>query len=255
MDASRTLVADLTPLDILTAHAGSRVLAELVNKPGRAPWDGATGSGMNWRLATSELEAERRHLRLDGEPVILYSLLSPARQSHGESLTRSVPARQCDDGHARMATVGSGRRAPQNSRRTRHYFSKRYSMMAHVQETEGTATAMVDSAAEVESDRLGNALIELETQGIAYGDLALTIALHGELEQIERLDGDILRIFAAHDAENHPRRVRPAPRVVLPTAGATPKTTGPIRLCVGGRGGVPGAHLRPADRRGAQPAS
>ena len=32
---------------------------------------------MNWRLARSELEAERRHLRLDGEPVILYSLLSP----------------------------------------------------------------------------------------------------------------------------------------------------------------------------------
>ena len=32
---------------------------------------------MNWRLATSELEAERRHLRLDGEPVIVYSLLSP----------------------------------------------------------------------------------------------------------------------------------------------------------------------------------
>ena len=77
VDASRTLVADLTPLDILTAHEGSRLLAELVNKPGRPPWDGATGSGLNWRLAYSELEAERRHLRLDGEPVILYSLLSP----------------------------------------------------------------------------------------------------------------------------------------------------------------------------------
>ena len=52
VDASRTLVADLTPLDILTAHAGSRLLAELVNKPGRPPWEGATGSGLNWRLAT-----------------------------------------------------------------------------------------------------------------------------------------------------------------------------------------------------------
>ena len=53
----------------------------------------------------------------------------------------------------------------------------------------------------MESDRLGNALVELETQGIAYGDLALTIALHGDLTHIERLDGDILRIFAAHDAK------------------------------------------------------
>ena len=77
VDASRTLVSDLTPLDILDAPAGSRFLAELINKPGRPAWDGATGSGLNWRLATSDLEAERRHLRLDGEPVILYSLLSP----------------------------------------------------------------------------------------------------------------------------------------------------------------------------------
>ena len=83
----------------------------------------------------------------------------------------------------------------------RHYFSRRYSMMAHVQETEGTTSAMVDSAADVESGRLGDALVELETEGVAYGDLALTIALHGALEQTERLDGDILRIFAAHNAK------------------------------------------------------
>ena len=83
----------------------------------------------------------------------------------------------------------------------RHYFSKRYSMMAHMQETEGTSSAMVDSAADAASSRLGNALVELEADGIAYGDLALTISLHGEVAQSERLDGDIRRIFAAHDAK------------------------------------------------------
>ena len=36
---------------------------------------------------------------------------------------------------------------------------------------------MVDSAADAESSRLGNALVELETEGIAYGDLSLTISL------------------------------------------------------------------------------
>ena len=34
-------------------------------------------------------------------------------------------------------------------------------MSAHVQETEGTASAMVDTAAAAESDRLGDALVEL----------------------------------------------------------------------------------------------
>ena len=83
----------------------------------------------------------------------------------------------------------------------RHYFSKRYSMSAHVQETEGSAAAMVDTAAAAESDRLGDALVELETDGVAYGDLALTIAIHGPIEHSESLDGDIRRIFAAQDAK------------------------------------------------------
>ena len=60
---------------------------------------------------------------------------------------------------------------------------------------------MVDTAAAAESDRLGDALVELETDGIAYGDLALTVAIHGPLAETESLDGDIRRIFASHDAK------------------------------------------------------
>ena len=74
-------------------------------------------------------------------------------------------------------------------------------MMAHVQETEGTAAAMVDSAAATESDRLGEALVELEADGVSYGEATLTVALHGELGSIERVDGDLRRLFAAHDAK------------------------------------------------------
>ena len=89
VDASAALVSDLTPLELLDAEAGSGVLSELINRPGRpgGGWEGATGSGMNWRLARSELEAERRHLRLDGEPVILYSLLSPPGGARANLLT------------------------------------------------------------------------------------------------------------------------------------------------------------------------
>ena len=203
VDASCALVSDLTPLELLDAKAGSGVLSELINRPGRpgGGWEGATGSGMNWRLARSELEAERRHLRLDGEPVILYSLLSPpggARANLLNDLYR-LDATMTVAMEWRPWGLDSARRKIRGAQR--HYFSKRYSMMAHMQETEGTSSAMVDSAAEAESSRLGNALVELETEGIAYGDLALTISLHGDLEQTERLDGDIHRIFASHDAK------------------------------------------------------
>ena len=194
------LVNDLTPIQLLDADAGSRVLSELINRPG-TPWDGATGSGMNWRLAVSELEAERRYLRLDGEPVILYSLLSPP----GAASANLLNDLYCLDARMTIALewrpwgLDSARRKIRSAQR--HYFSKRYSMAAHMQETEGTAAAMADTAAAAESDRLGDALVELETEGIAYGDLSLSIALHGELDKTERLDGDLRRIFAAHDAK------------------------------------------------------
>ncbi len=200
VDAGCALVSDLTTVELLDADAGSVILSELINRPGSG-WEGATGSGMNWRLSRSELEAERRFLRLDGEPVILYSLLSPPSGAQANLLNDlyRLDATMTVALEWRPWGLDSARRKIRGAQR--HYFSKRYSMMAHMQEKEGTTAAMVDSAAEAESSRLGNALIELEADGIAYGDLALTISLHGELEQIERLDGDIRRIFAAHDAK------------------------------------------------------
>ena len=200
IDAGRSLVAEHTPVELLNALEGSRLLSELINRPGTF-WDGATGSGMNWRLALSELEAERSHLRLDGEPVILYSLLSPPGQAHA-NLLRDL---YCLDAVTTVSlewrpwTVEAARRRIRSAQR--HYFSRRYSMMAHAQDAQGTAAAMVDSAAAAESDRLGAALVELEADGVAYGEASLTVALHGELEDIERLDGDVRRLFAAHDAK------------------------------------------------------
>ena len=200
VDASTALVADLTPIQVLQPLEATRVLSELVNRPG-LQWDGATGSGMNWRLAVSELEAERRYLRLDGEPLILYSLLSPPGGCKANLLRDlyRLNANLTISLEWRPWAMDAARRKIRSAQK--HYFSKRYSMSAHVQETQGTSAAMEDTAAAVESDRLGNALVELETDGVAYGDLALSLSLHGDLEETTRLDGDIRRIFNTHDAK------------------------------------------------------
>ena len=200
VDAGRALVAEHTPIEMLEPVEASRLLSELINRPGTV-WDGATGSGMNWRLAVSELEAERAHLRLDGEPVILYSLLSPPGQARANLLQElyCLDAAMTVSLEWRPWTMDAARRRIRGAQR--HYFARRYSMMAHVQETEGTSAAMLDSAAAAESERLGEALVELEADGVSYGEASLTVALHGELERIERLDGDVRRLFAAHDAK------------------------------------------------------
>ena len=201
VDASAALADDVTPLTVLSASEATAFLSELVNRPG-LPWHGdGAASGLNWRLALSELEAERQHLRLDGEPVILYSLNAPpvtARANLLEELNR-LEARLTITLEWRPQSLESARRRIRSAQR--HYFQKRYSMMAHVHEAEGSANAMVDTAAEAESSRLGSALVELEADGIAYGDLALTVALHGELTETERLDAELRRIFAGCDAK------------------------------------------------------
>ena len=72
----------------------------------------------------------------------------------------------------RPYTTEAGRKKINSARK--HYFSQRYSMMAHTsRKPKARAVAMEDSVASAESDRLSKALVELETDGIAYGDISL----------------------------------------------------------------------------------
>ena len=107
---------------------------------------------------------------------------------------------------------------------------------------------MVDSAAAAESDRLGDALVELETDGVAYGDLALTVAIHGPLETTQSLDGDIRRIFASHDAKIIREGYGQLPAWFSRMPGQTPAAAGPVRVRIGGRGRVHGTDLRASCR-------
>ena len=95
-----------------------------------------------------------------------------------------------------MAPVGAGGGAAQ-----RHYFSQRYSMAAHLQEKEGTTAAMEDGAASIEAARAGAALVELETDGVAYGEVALSIVMPGSPETLDRWGAELARVFGALDAK------------------------------------------------------
>ena len=202
VDASAALASDVTPLRILPAAEATAVLSELINRPGQAWHGGHIPSALNWRLALSELEAERRFLRLDGQPLILYNLTSPPVQATANLLQElyRLDALLTVSLEWRPQPLASSRRKIRSVQR--HYFSKRYSMVAHMQDAQGTAAAMVDSAADAESSRIAHALVELETEGVAYGDMSLTIALHGDdLGRIEAMDAELFRIFGAADAK------------------------------------------------------
>ena len=182
VDASRALVDDLTPVRLLKAHEASEVLSELTNRPG-TPWDGATGSGMNWRLAVSELEAERRNLRLDGEPVVLYSLLSPPGSARSNLLADlyRLDATLTVTLEWRPQRLDAARRKIRGAQR--HYFSKAVFDERPCAGDGGERRGYGGHGSSGgDLTGLGDALVELETDGVAYGDLALTVAIHGPLE-------------------------------------------------------------------------
>ena len=200
VDAHCRLVDDLTPIRVLGPDEATRVLSELVNRPGTAA-PPARGSGLNWRLAQSELEAERRQLRIDGEDALVYSLVEPPSEAAADQLRELLQL------PATMTVSWCFRRLPTDKARARintarkFFFAKRFSMMAHARDTDGTASAMLDEAADAEAARLGAAHGELEAEGMPYGDLSLGLTLHGPLEQIERHDAAVRRIFASCDAK------------------------------------------------------
>ena len=117
VDASRTLVSDLTPLDILDAPAGSRLLAELINKPGQPPW----GERHRERpqLAPGHQRTGSRAAAPPPGRRARDSVLAavPARPRHGESAPRALPPRQRVNGVRGVAPVDARRRAAAHPRR------------------------------------------------------------------------------------------------------------------------------------------
>ena len=200
VDAAVGLVADLTPVEILEPERASHVLSELVNAPGRSRglrFGG--GPPLSWALALSEIEAERSHLRVDGSAVSLHSLLSPPGEARANQLEDilQLPARTLELSWEWAPYAGD--RARKRLRRAqRHFWQKRYSAVSQMTGGGG----MVDAAAATEADRIAAAGAELETDGVAYGDLSLCLALRGaDDRETERSLGELHRIFGQVDAK------------------------------------------------------
>ena len=202
------LVGDVTPTEPLVGEELFRELAYVANSREAARCGRSLSPhGLDRQLALSDLEAYRDHLRLDSERIETYVLLDPPAVSRahlfGEILDLDtdldLAAEWCRDDTARS------RRRIRSARR--HYHQKRYSMLAHA--TAGDAPphakgALEDRAAEAESVQLGEALRELEMDGLPFGEHALSVALRGPTAaSLDAVRPDLLRIAAAADARFH----------------------------------------------------
>ena len=179
------------------------MLYRLVNGGVGAWVDGTrTDAGVNWRMAGVDLAAERDVVHVGGAPVGVWSCVAPPAQVAANALADLYGGL-----HAPLTVVlewrpwarGAARRKIRSAQR--HYFSQRYSMAAHLQEKDGTTAAMEDAAATIEADRAGAALVELETDGVAYGEVALSVVIPGTPERLDQWGAELTRVFGVLDAK------------------------------------------------------
>jgi type IV secretion system protein VirB4 len=201
--ASVARVNDATAIRLLKAEEAAGVLCRLVNA-GAGEWvrGQRTDAGVNWRMATADVAADRQVLNVGGEECGVWSCVAPPASMVANGLADLYGSIQ-----APMTVVLEWRPWARGAARSkmraaqRHYFSKRYSMAAHMQEKEGTGAAMEDAAASMEAERAGAALVELETDGVAYGDVALSVVIRGSAERLDQWGAELGRVFGAVDAK------------------------------------------------------
>ena len=201
--ASAARVNEATAIRLLPPLEAAAVLYRLVNG-GVGEWvqGTATDAGVNWRMAGADVAAERDVLHVGGEQVGVWSCVAPPAHVTANALADLYGGIQ-----APMTVILEWRPWARGAARSklrsaqRHYFSKRYSMAAHMQEKEGTSAAMEDAAATIEADRAGAALVELEADGIAYGEVVLSIVIPGAPDTLDHWGAELARVFGALDAK------------------------------------------------------
>ena len=201
--ASLARVADTTEMALVPAVEAAGVLYRLVNGGVGAWVEGTrTDAGVNWRMAGADLAADRDVLHVGAAPFGVWSCVAPPATVTANALADLYGGIQ-----APMTVVLEWRPWARGAARSkirsaqRHYFSKRYSMAAHLQEKEGTTAAMEDAAATIEADRAGAALVELETDGVAYGEVALSVVIPGTPDTLDQWGAELARVFGALDAK------------------------------------------------------
>ena len=204
----RGLLQDVTPLEPLAGEDLFRELAHASNsRQAAAAAVPLSPHGLDRQLALSDLEAYRDHLLVDSERVETYALVDPPSVSRAHLFGGILDIAAELDLAAEWRREDTARSSRRIRGARRHYHQKRYSMLAHAAAGEGApqaSGALEDKAAEAETAQLGDALRELEVDGLPFGEHALSVVLRGEdAARIEAARPELLRIAAAADARFH----------------------------------------------------
>ena len=199
-----SLINDHTPLVPMEGNDVGAVLFRLLNQ-GQGVWEpmgDLTTYALPWRLAGETVAFERSSMTIGDSLVGLYSLALPPRASGANALGELyalpydlsvvIEWRPLDryDAAARVRSV------------QKHYNNARWSLWAGVQQTEGTGMALEDASSSAAVEQLHRAQLEIDHEGIPYGEFALSVSVGAESRsQLDEIGAAIQRVFLHLDGK------------------------------------------------------
>ncbi len=199
-----TLVEQFTPLRQLGGDEVGSLLFRVVNQ-GQGVWtpmERPSRYGLNWRVAGETVAFERKHMVVGDRVVGIFSMALPPPRSAANALgelyalpydfTVVMEWRPLDKLKA-LSRI----RAVQ-----KHYNTQRWSFWAAMTQTEGTNVALDDAPSGAAVDQLYRAALELDTVGVPYGELALSVAVGGwDQSELDQVGGLVQRVFTQADGK------------------------------------------------------
>ena len=157
-------------------------------------------SHVDYFLSDSPVECHRDHLRIGSRCVTALSMKEPPARTYAHMLAEllRIPCEFVACLEWQRLPADKVRRDIQSRRR--HFFNKRVSLVNYVSPDTQADEMLVDDSAGATVKQLGEALIEIETNGHFFGSASMTLLLHAtNRETLRRGSADAIKALAVHD--------------------------------------------------------
>ena len=198
------IVDERTPLREVEGGEFASLLHRLVNfrQDGWVLGDNVPKYGLSLRLADSILAFERTYAIVDHRIIGLFSMALPPRKISANALARLYAQPWEFNAVLEWRPVWRDEVAKRIRAVQKHYNNLRWSFFSAMNESEGTDMAVEDAGAASAVRMLDRAQVELTTDGIPYGEAALSYAVVSETAEALNLKGaEITRAFVDLDAK------------------------------------------------------
>ena len=199
-----SLVEDRTPVRPVSGDEVASFLFRIVNQ-GQGDWVPMAKPmryGLNWRIAGESVAFERRNMSVGDYVVGLYSMALPPPRSHANALGELYALPWDFTAVLEWRTVEKSVALSRIRAVQRHANTQRFSFWAAMSGTEGTSMALDDASSSAAVSQLYRAALELDTHGVPYGDVNLTVAVAAaDQSGLDQVGALIQRVFVQQDGK------------------------------------------------------